>query len=392
MTGSGMRYLWTGAAVAAGLAALAPATAEAGKKRTQHDVELARPAASPDADAAGVLRVTTTARGETGVLRLSDLDPRTRYAVHDADTDEVLGKVRTNRKGKATLKLRRKVRSAGKKAVFDLPERIEICPIDGDGVVLVGGTDAPPREDLPAFGFAYYEGRDGWSAFVDVFSFPPQDMESFRLSLNGLPTERGAPGEEYEYARDTLAGDELPLGVASVAELAGRAFRVVGPDGTVYVRGVLPALERPELRLPPETDFPVVPLPDVRFTDRPVRDGTATRTAAGKMDWSRGWDGTWTDPGFDVPGFLGPPDFELPPDGDGLPVDWIDILPPDWLPFPMPEREPSRLRLEIADDDGTLTDCGHLDHIVWPEIDWPVWPCPMDGEERPVDETGTATR
>ena len=398
--------IWTlgaTAAVAASLLLAGAGTADAGKRNNKRDVELVRPSAAPDADASGVLRITTSKRGEKGLLKLRNLDAKTRYEVHDGDTDEVLGIVRTDRRGKAKMKLRRKVSAVGKSGSFDMPGNIEICRLDDDTPLLVGDTDVPELGEAPAFGFGHYEGAPGWAAFVDMFSFAAEDMEGFHLSLSSFPTRddemvrplaRGPMvrgpidlGETYDYSRDTFAGDELPLGVDSVAELAGRAFRIVDADDNVLVRGVLPELQRPEWQRP---EWGMPELPD--FPQRPEHGGGPNHDRPPDARGPAGKFGGLLDrlPEFDMPAFGWDWDvdalFQNPdrPNADNW--DFIDIMPPDFMPFPAPEREESDLRLEIADENGDLTDVGNLDRIIFPEIDWPEWPaweCPMDGDEEP---------
>ncbi len=384
-------------------------TAEAGRKHRSHDgrdVELVRPLLGPDADASGVLRVKTSKRGEKGVLKLRNLDPRTRYEVRDAATDELLGTVRTNRRGKAKMKLRRRVRDAGKSASFEMPERIEIYRMDDDHAVLMGDTDGSvlPEIDLPSFAFERYDGAEGWRGFVDMFSFPAKDVERFSLSLKKAPAERGQRGDVFDYTRGPLTDEGLPLDVETVADLAGRAFRVVTADGTVLLRGVLPELEQPELRMPPMMDwlgdgpreggsFGDCPFQnddeadDAEAADGPakmggfmdrmpsLRDmpdfgrGRGDRDRGDRMGGGRGL-GDLLGGMFDMDEMFGMFDMD----------DMFDIMPPDFMPFPQPEREPSRLRLEIADDDGNLTDVGNLDRIVFPDVDWADidfdWDCP----------------
>src|SRR6187455_213930 len=93
-------------AVALGLSLVAApdALARDGGNRVKR-LELTRPSDGPDADAEGVVRIERTKGADRTVIRLSHLDPRTVYEVRDAATDELLGQVRTNRRGRATFNL-----------------------------------------------------------------------------------------------------------------------------------------------------------------------------------------------------------------------------------------------------------------------------------------------
>ena len=91
---SNRQRLSVAAALAAGLFVSATSTAEAAKskrkkKNKARNVELIRPFFSADADAEGVLRVKTNKAGQTGVLKLKNLDAKAWYEVRDAETDEV---------------------------------------------------------------------------------------------------------------------------------------------------------------------------------------------------------------------------------------------------------------------------------------------------------------
>jgi hypothetical protein len=420
--------LTAAAALAAGFVLAAAGSADAakarGKQNQARNVELIRSTMGDDADAAGVLRVKSNKNGDTGVLKVKRLEPRTWYEVRDADTDEVLGRLRTNRRGKGKLKIRQRV--AAGKLKWTLPAGIEIFRTDGELPLLEGDVDQRGEgEGLPAFGFAYYDGADGITAAVDMTSLPEGSFESFHLSVNPPRTEREPADHVFEYSADSFRDDELPLGVESVTELAGRAFEVVDGDNNVLVDGVLPELESPELRMPPEFDMPGMDglrgmgglLPGMgggndmgRGNDMghggsmedlfrmPAKHGSGESDKGdasgdksdasgdknwGDVDWTAfdkdmDW-GTATGRGEGKPGFDDLPDF-MDFDFD----DFFMLMPPDFFPFPEPETEESDLVLRIADAKGLLTDVGNLTKVIFPDFEWD---CPTEHEDRDGDES-----
>ena len=386
--------LSTAAALAAGLVLASVGTASAAKARNRgknktrnsaRNVELLRPATGSDADATGILRVRSNRTGSTGVLKLRQLDPRTWYEVRDAETDEVLGRVRTNRRGKAKLKIRRKV-DAGK-LKWELPDGIEIFAADGDLALLAGDVFERVEDGIgdgaPAFGFESYEGADGITAIANLVSFPGGDFESFHVSVIPARSDDAAPDFAFEFSASTYSGDELPLDVETVTELGGRDFEVLDGDGNVLVSGTLPNVEALEFEMPSLGDLPM-------FGDMPTRDelpkfgdlfrGTSP-AKRGSGNAGNAEDGTHRS-GFDFDFDFGD-DFEFDFGDDfQFDFDFEDLftrMPFDMLPFPLPETEESDLVLRIADADGTLTDVGNFAKITLPDFEWE---CPVehDGE------------
>mgnify|MGYP001234661350 CR=1 FL=1 len=349
------RGAWTALAAACVLTTAAAGAARA-ERRT---VEFDRPSAAPDADATGSVTVRTSRGRTAATVRLRHLDPRTRYQVRDGGTDALLGEVRTNRRGRARLRLRAAT-AAAKRAALELPDDLLVCDAETGTCVLscaLDGTGAAPLE-----GHADYAGPAGHRAFVELLSFGEEGVELFALTLEGPRTDRLAPPSElYEFVRDTLSGDALPLDVASVADLGGRAFRIRDGEGNVLLRGALPELAELELRLPPIGDLPFdLPVPD----DLPDLGGV-TRGSALPMRLV---------------------------DGRGGALERIA----DFLPFPLPRQEESDLVLEIADRAGTPTDVGRLTRIVLPDFGDLFrghGDCPGadDGDAEPADRT-PATR
>ncbi len=387
--------LSTAAALTAGLVLASVGTAYAAKARNRgknknrnsaRNIELLRPATGSDADATGVLRVRSNRTGSTGVLKLRQLDPRTWYEVRDAKTDEVLGRVRTNRRGKAKLKIRRKV-DAGK-LKWELPDGIEIFAEDSDLALLAGevfeNVDGAIGESAPAFGFESYAGTDGITALANLVSFPGGDFESFHVSVLPAATDDARPEFSFEFSASTYSGDELPLDVETVTELGGRDFEVLDGDGNVLVSGTLPTVEALEFEMPSLGDLPM-------FGDMPMRDelpnfgdlfrGTspANRGNGNDDNAKAGEHRSGFDFDFDFGDDL---DFEFGEDFDFDFKDLFTRMPFEMLPFPLPETEESDLVLRIADADGTLTDVGNFAKITLPDFEWD---CPV-GDDREHDE------
>ncbi len=352
------------AALCVGLLLSAPATAGAGTNT--RSIELVRDADARDPDAVGNLRVKTNRKGEIGTLKLRRLEPRTWYAVRDAATGEVLGEVRTNRRGKAKLRIRHRASSG--KAGFDVPDEIEVVERDTGNTLLRAATDETDAT-APAFGFGEFEGADGHMAWVDLFSYPGEEIESFYLSLSPPFDPDATEDVWYEFSADTMLGDQLPLGAQTVTELAGRAFRIENARGAVIVRGALPDLEQMRNRMPPEFEDPWFPMPeDGFFMDLPAGDDRGMAPS-------------------DMPGIAAMFDFDFGrkagkrgddaarSGGDtrpGSPLldDMMWMMPPEWFPFPEPDQERSDLLLRIADEAGDLQDIGNLIRYRLDRPDW----------------------
>ncbi len=315
-----------GALVAGAPDAYAAKGKKKGKKRPQ-EVEMVQPAHSPDVDANGVVRVTVQNNGKRKlVIKLRDLDPKTRYEVRDALTDAVLGTVRTNKKGKAKLR----IKDGGRRS--DAPKLAEADDLevtyedDGECVLEADLSRVEAGEEEPAAGFAILGGEETNLSF-SLFTDPEYEFEEFYASL----CIDGADAF-YDFSAFVEEGEgDLPLGVDSVEDLAERAFRVTDVDGDVVFEGDLPALETLDFE-----DFG-------DFDD---------------MDWDDFDDfddmGEFDD--FDDMGDFG--DFDLfgdfdfdGPTGEN-PVGQFDA------PF----------TLEIADADGVLTDVGTFEAIELPDF------------------------
>lgn len=321
-----------------------PAHAKRGKKNQGERVELVRPVDGSDADASGVLRVKTKNNGARRiVVKLENLDPKTWYEIRDLDTDELLGTVRTNKRGKARKKLKLAARDA-QKASTGGEDGVAVVRQNDQANVLEGDmrSDDAADEVEPGYAFGWYGEWDDINAQVSMFA--EEDLQSFSLTLC-IPGDDETEEALYELFATDGEDDSLPLDVSSVAELAERRFRIVDADGAVVFDGDLPEFE----------SF------DGKFDDW------------GDWDDTDAWDdmGDWEDwdAGFE--------DF-----------DWGDL---DWSDFDFGFDEPERGRnrrdarndsesptgpftapftLEIADADGTLTEVGELGEVLPPEFEF----------------------
>ena len=328
-------------AVALGLSLVAApdALAKGGRDRVQR-LELTRPAGGPDADAEGVVRIERARAGDRTVLRLTHLDPRTVYEVRDAATDELLGQVRTNRRGKATFNLTRSMTKAAEAGGSDAAGGVEDVQIfDGESgdCVLEGGVVSDPCEGL-LYGYADYSNDAGDSGSVYMESAPGFESEFFSFTF--FSSRESFAAAYYDFTRMTLLGDELPLGVESVTELAGRAFEVRSPEGDVLLDDVLPELEDGEcITIDPEK-------PD---------DGG---------DWGDFWSGDWTGD------WTGGGDYGLPGAGDAL--FGADGTFGHAAKSGVKDGEdgsdgssPSGFTLWIEDENGEMQEAGEFDQILY---------------------------
>jgi hypothetical protein len=333
-------------AVALGLSLVAApdALARDGRNRVKR-LELTRPSDGPDADAEGVVRIERTKGADRTMIRLSHLDPKTVYEVRDAATDEPLGQVRTNRRGRATFNLTRTMAKSAEAGGGDAASGVSDVQILDGGTgdcVLQGGVVVDPCEGL-LDGFADYENEAGDYGSVFMESAPGFESEFFSFTF--FSSRESFAAAYFDFTRMTLLGDELPLGVESVTELAGRAFEVRSPEGDVLLDDVLPELEQSEcITIDPEK-------PD---------DGG---------DWGDFWSGDWTGGGGD--GLPGAGDGSYGADGtyrsaaksgvrDGADGNG--------------GSSPSGFTLWIEDENGELQQAGEFDQILY---DVPV-ECPYD--------------
>ena len=125
---AGRRRLVVAAALVGALLAGGTPAADAGTTRA----DLSRGPGAGGSDAEGRLQFKQKRRGERLKIRLDNLEPRTEYEVRDGATDEVLGTVRTDRRGRAkkTLRAARGETLSG--------AMLEICEPGSDDPILEG--------------------------------------------------------------------------------------------------------------------------------------------------------------------------------------------------------------------------------------------------------------
>lgn len=302
-------------------------SAEAGQRRSKVErVQLIRPDHTTDTDAAGMVKVRDGRRVDVMIVNVRRLNPRTEYEVRDIETDDTLASVRTNRRGRARVRLR--ASTVRKAPLEELPNAVGIFEKETDECVLE--TDEPIG-DPPVEGFADYKGDEGHTGLVGLLSIPDLEMECFLLTMFP-PVEEGDEGDEgddranshdacptefFELMIEKGAGDELPLGVESARELAERAFEIRDGDGVVVLGGNLPAVD--------------------------------------EIEWMKPFPGT--PPMNDLPPMDDMPQIMLPPMRDGAGNGIGGIM------FDFPEPEKSEFVLWIADEDGVLQEIDALNHI-----------------------------
>jgi hypothetical protein len=331
-----------GAAVVCALLAADDAFAKDGKAPKRQTMEMTR-SSGADADATGTVKVTHGKRRDTTVLTLNHLDPRSRYEVRESGTGELLGHVRTNRKGHGTFNLSKSLAKAASSggSEGDVDE-VDVVDPDTGEVVLTG--DVTPPDPVPAYGFESYADDDGDSAYVEMSTYPDYG-DTFSLSFypaaDASADPAGSRGFAYAFLRDTASGDDLPLGASSVTELAGRAFEIRGADGAVALAGDLPALQ--------DAEDPIV------WDEPPVwDDGGDDR---GGWDDGNGWDYTigwdaWG--GVDDDGVLGNGGSDDPSNG-------VFDRKSAKSHRHHGKADEADYRLFVADANGDFQDCGALE-------------------------------
>lgn len=216
-----------------------------GRKRNQETVRMVRPAGSDSARGSGSITTTRTRRGDDAVMKVRGLEPRTTYEVNDGSTGELLGTFRTNGRGRATfdlnpaLKPGKRAAQAGGEDAGDVPDLVEVTDPETGDPVLEGDTTG---ELQALYGYASM-GNATESAVVTMGSDPTIDTQFFSFSYYAAPSDDGWYAGVYEVYLDTSMGDDLPLGKASVLDLAGLRFQVRDADGNVAFRGTLPDVE-----------------------------------------------------------------------------------------------------------------------------------------------------
>lgn len=336
------------------LFAAAPAAhAKRGKKNKGAKVELVRPAEGADADATGVLRVKTRKSGVRKlVLKLRNLDPKTWYEVRDLDTDELLGTVRTNRRGKATKKIKLAADAEAFKASTGGTDGVTVVRQGDDSDVLMGelddeGTDDTTGASEPGYGFAWYGDFGGINAQVSMFG--EERADTFSLTLC-IPADDENEETLYELFATDADDGELPLDVDEVAELSERRFRIVDADGAVVFDSELPEFETFD-------EGPYRPFDDIEW---PEFDGEFEDFG----DWDDfefgDWENfDWTDMdfGFDEPNDRGGRGRRANKGSDR------ETESPEG-PFTAP------FTLEIADAAGALVEVGELSELLPPEFEF----------------------
>lgn len=231
-----------------------------------------------DPDCSGTVRLRRHGGRDSMAVSLRRLDPRTTYEVRDGASGIVLGETRSDRRGRARLR----VASTQKSTAFDLRGIRDIEVVDGatGDVVLSGSAPSPSDQPLvDGIGSAYYPVSDIGGASIDIYSVPDFAAESITISF-AIGREDGTASWFYDYLADAQSEGGLPLGVARAAELAGRAFEIRDADGNAVLADKLPELEPFEA---------------------PSRDGTVKRdTLPGAVD-----------PSNSVPGAADAPRFTL---------------------------------------------------------------------------------
>jgi hypothetical protein len=298
--------------------------------------------------------------------------------------------VTTNRKGRATFNVTRSLRKAAEADGSESSggedvSSVEIVKEGTDDCVLEGGVDKDAFENI-SFGFADYGNEAGDSASVSMFSAPGFGDESFNVTL--FPIQESFAAAYFDLYRDTAQGDELPLGVDSVNELAGRAFQILTPEGTVLIEGDLPLLE--------DADFG---WDDSWGGEKPGEGDRLADPASGiwagpNGDWWDGgeWDGSWDKP-------------DSSDDGSEDDWSWSDDWSKEDLNFfdaagarpgttksakshrgvkedpatdePSDDEPVSGYTLRIADGNGDFQDAGVFQQIL---LDHPI-ECPWNGDD-----------
>ncbi|MCE9634925.1 MAG: hypothetical protein K8T90_04400 [Planctomycetes bacterium] len=217
-----------------------------GRKNKVETVRMAAPASGASVGGKGSITITHGRKGDDAVLTVKGLPARTRYNVVDSATGDVLGTLKTNKKGRGTFDLtpgvgKRSAAATGGENAGDgtIPDVIDLVDPNSGDPILTGDTTG----DLQAlYGYASL-GNATESATITMGSDPAADSQYFSFSYFAEPDADANFAGVYELYTETANGDELPLGRASVLDLAGKDFQVRNASGNIVFKGSLPDVE-----------------------------------------------------------------------------------------------------------------------------------------------------
>lgn len=285
--------LAVGALVASGSPDAYAKGAGRGRKNKVETVRMAAPADGVSvAGGKGSITITHGRNGDSAVLTVKGLDRRSTYNVVDGTTGDLLGTLKTNKKGRGTFNLtafgKRAAASGENAGDGTIPEVVDVVDPDSGDPVLTGDTTG---ELQALYGYASL-GNATESATISMGSDPIADSQYFTFSYFAEPTADAYFAGVYELYVDTANGDELPLGRASVLDLAGKDFQVRNADGNVVFKGSLPDVEAYSVddpQLPIDGGDPFAIWDDGTYTDPgtdPNFDPWADPATDPMMDWS----------------------------------------------------------------------------------------------------------
>jgi len=139
--------------------------------------------------AEGRIQFKQKKRGERLKLRLDNLRPRTDYEIRDADNDDVLGVVRTDRRGRAKKTLR-----AGRGATLS-GALLEICEPGSDDPILEGKVPGD-GSGMPV---------DGGTFLVGTVSTDPDAAVQVSITLSSASGWNGSVGPDGSW--NQVGGD-----------------------------------------------------------------------------------------------------------------------------------------------------------------------------------------
>jgi hypothetical protein len=240
-------------------------------------VSLVRPDPAPDADAKGTLRIRSDKKGERFDVHVQKVDAAVTYGLWIEDPDDSGLFVHfADLEGDDDLKLALDTKK-GDELPLDAESNDDLI---GRRLEVRAGGDVVLKGTVPPFGLSKKPAKakleilppDGapapeMKASLKLRSKADKGQERIDLKAKKVPFEDDGPFHVFiedavgsdvfedageleqtddtvgRYRRDTKQGQELPLGVGFVSELAGRALEVRDDGGVVYLAGTIPAVE-----------------------------------------------------------------------------------------------------------------------------------------------------
>jgi len=197
---------------------------------------------------------TVKSRSKRGVrisvLKMKRLDRRRDVTVFDDSTGEEVGRVRTNRRGRARLRLREEVSATG---TLTKLTALSVNKADGGSLLLIAPEAEGPLTARSSSLSFIPTGDDfsTWTAWASLHAFEDGQGELMRLEVSPPDDLFPSPKDtrvRFGFTASSLDAN-LPFGASTIADIGNRAYRIRDGQGGIVAESRLPpVLPRPPLR------------------------------------------------------------------------------------------------------------------------------------------------